>query len=69
MLLTIGSGIGLSAFPILISDFLLLNFARNRKFYNKLKQYDFKKELKTTNLEVTNEQILKISAIDLKNGN
>ncbi|CAF1099834.1 unnamed protein product, partial [Brachionus calyciflorus] len=42
LLLTIGAGIGLLAIPTLIADFILLNLTKERKFYQKLKEYDYK---------------------------
>ena len=42
LLLTIGAGIGLLAIPTLISDCILLNFTKKRKFYQTLKEFDYK---------------------------
>lgn len=43
--MSIGSGIGLTAIPIIISDFLLLNLTKKRKFYQGLKEYDYKEKV------------------------
>lgn len=59
LFLSIGSGIGLCAIPVLISDFLLLNFTKKRKFYNDLKEFDYKKrtnERSDFNLSVNMEK-------------
>ena len=40
-------GIGLLALPNIISDFILLNFTAQRKFYKDLKEYDYKKNLES----------------------
>ena len=42
LLLTVGAGIGLLAIPTLIADFILLNLTKKRKFYQKLKEFDYK---------------------------
>ena len=44
LLTTIGAGIGLLAIPTLLSDFILLNLTKKRKFYRNIKSYDYKKE-------------------------
>lgn len=41
LLITVGSGIGLLAIPVIIADFLLLNLTRKRKIYQELKEYDY----------------------------
>ena len=44
LLTTIGAGIGLLAIPTLLSDFILLNLTKKRRFYRDIKSYDYKKE-------------------------
>ena len=54
LLLTVGAGIGLLAIPTIIADFILLNLTKKRKFYQKLKEYDYKNEEEQPNISMIN---------------
>jgi hypothetical protein len=47
LMLKIGAGIGLMSFSALISDCIVLKFAKKRKFYNRFIVLDFVKKQKT----------------------
>jgi hypothetical protein len=40
------------AIPSLLSDLILLNFTRKRKFYKNLKEYDYKKDNANVNKQI-----------------
>lgn len=45
-MITIGAGIGLLGFSVLIADCILLNFTHNKKIFQKLKEISASDELK-----------------------
>jgi len=52
LMLKIGAGIGLMSFAVLISDCIVLKFAKKRKFYHRFIVLDFIKKQKTFSTEL-----------------
>ena len=46
MLLTLGSGMGLLALATIITDILVLNVMKKKEFYQKLKELNYKEEVR-----------------------
>jgi len=46
LLLTLGSGMGLLALATIITDILVLNVMKKKEFYQKLKELNYKEEVR-----------------------